>query len=93
VELTTGCLLDAADLAIEQWSILPDEVWEATGIEGSWTPRRTLDHLVDVMFLYSSFIAGEPPPESGHPVTVTQACQQQTCWMPSGRAREYWLWS
>lgn len=32
------------------------ELWDLVPVTGDWTPRRTLDHLVDVMLLYAGCV-------------------------------------
>ena len=38
-------------------SALPMEGWDATPDDSNWSPRRTLDHTVDAMLLYSAYVA------------------------------------
>ncbi|WP_448623671.1 DinB family protein [Geodermatophilus sp. URMC 64] len=68
--LTPDDLHTAAHWAVRRFAVLPDDVWERPAPD--WTPRRTLDHLVDVMELYSAYVttraAGRlAPPRDGDP--------------------------
>ena len=72
VELATNDLLKSADWAAERWAAFPAQRWDATHATVEWTPRRTLDHLVDVMLLYSAYVATRAqalvsPPRNGDP--------------------------
>src|SRR4051795_72018 len=72
VELATNDLRQCAEWAAERWSALPTHRWDATHATVEWTPRRTLDHLVDAMLLYSAYVATRAqarvsPPRNGDP--------------------------
>ena len=78
VELATTHLTQSAEWAVERWSALPVDRWDATGLKGAWTPRRTLDHLVDSMLLYSAYVATRArsrvsPPRNGDPAAAPTA--------------------
>jgi hypothetical protein len=50
---------------------VPEHAWNDAGLK-SWSPRRTLDHLVDAMLLYSEYLATRArdrvtPPRNGDP--------------------------
>jgi hypothetical protein len=72
VELATYHLATISDWSAERWSAFPTDRWVATDETVAWTPRRTLDHLVDAMLLYSSYVATRArsrvsPPRNGDP--------------------------
>jgi hypothetical protein len=72
VDLATSDLMEASAWAAEQWCTLPADRWDASGTAMEWTPRRTLDHLVDAMLLYGAYVATRAqsrlsPPRNGDP--------------------------
>ena len=78
VELATNDLTEIADWAAERWSALPTDRWDATDATVAWTPRRTLDHLVDAMLLYCAYVATRArsrvsPPRYGDPSSAPAA--------------------
>src|SRR3954451_10547660 len=78
VELATNDLRQCAEWAAERWSALPTYRWDATDATVEWTPRRTLDHLVDAMLLYSAYVATRArsrvsPPRNGDPSSAPAA--------------------
>ncbi|MDQ1466111.1 MAG: hypothetical protein QOH10_526 [Actinomycetota bacterium] len=78
VELATSDLMKAADWAAERWAAFPAQRWDATDTTVEWTPRRTLDHLVDAMLLYSAYVATRArervsPPRNGDPSSAPGA--------------------
>jgi hypothetical protein len=56
VELEPGDVSVAAEWVVGISFRVLDEQWNASG-NGAWSPRRTLDHLVDAMLLYSGYVA------------------------------------
>jgi hypothetical protein len=46
----------AADWVGAVLQLVPDDRWTVS-VANAWSPRRTLDHVVDVMVLYSGYIA------------------------------------
>lgn len=78
VELATNDLMQSAEWAAERWSALPGHRWDAADTMVEWTPRRTLDHLVDAMLLYSAYVATRArsrvsPPRNGDPASTPAA--------------------
>lgn len=78
MELATNDLTQCAKWAAERWSALPGNRWDATDTRVEWTPRRTLDHLVDSMLLYSAYVAMRArsrvsPPRNGDPAAAPAA--------------------
>jgi hypothetical protein len=76
MELTPSRVREAGEWSAMQWSALPDQRWSSTGPNGSWSPRRTLDHLVDTLFLYSAYVARRAVgrllvPRNGDPAATT----------------------
>lgn len=72
MELSTARLIEASTWSCAQWSASPNDAWEEVGVTIDWTPLRTLDHLVDTLFLYSSYVARRatsriPTPRNGDP--------------------------
>jgi hypothetical protein len=59
----------AADWAISVAARVDLSAWDVAPV-GQWSPRRTIDHLVDVMCLYSAYVARRAdgrvsPPRNG----------------------------
>jgi hypothetical protein len=78
VELATSDLTKIADWASERWLEIPIDGWDASDTTVGWTARRTLDHVVDVMFLYSAYVATRArsrvsPPRNGDPSSDPEA--------------------
>lgn len=78
VELATSDLMQSAEWATERWSALPAHRWDAVCTSVEWTSRRTLDHLVDAMLLYSAYVATRArsrvsPPRNGDSVSTPAA--------------------
>jgi hypothetical protein len=68
--LTPDDLRAAAGWAGRRFAVLPDDAWDQPAPD--WTPRRTLDHLVDTMELYAAYVATRAagrlaPPRDGDP--------------------------
>jgi hypothetical protein len=68
--LTTDDLRAAARWAGRRFAVVPDEEWQRPAPD--WTPRRTLDHLVDTLELYAAYVGTLatdrlPPPRDGDP--------------------------
>nr|WP_246324871.1 DinB family protein [Petropleomorpha daqingensis] len=68
--MTPDDLLLAARWAGRRFALVPDEMWERPAPD--WTPRRTLDHLVDTLELYAASVrtratARLDPPRDGDP--------------------------
>jgi hypothetical protein len=71
VELTPGDVSTAAQWVASTSFRVPEHRWNEAGL-GTWSPRRTLDHLVDAMLLYSAYVATRArdritPPRNGDP--------------------------
>ena len=89
VELATNDLLKTADWAAERWAAFPAQRWDATHTTVEWTPRRTLDHLVDAMLLYSAYVATRARHASRRPGTATRRPLRARWWTPSDQASSY----
>ncbi len=57
MELTPSHVEEAAAWSATQFSAVPADRWLASDPAHPWSPRRTLDHLVDTLFLYSAYVA------------------------------------
>jgi hypothetical protein len=62
-------------------STLPMEGWDATPDDSNWSRRRTLDHTVDAMLLYSAYVATRArkrltPPRNGDPGASPKALSE-----------------
>jgi hypothetical protein len=71
-ELTPDDLVSAANLCRTTLAPALDRDWETLAFDMEWTCRRTLDHVVDVMFFYAAHLATRatqrlPPPRNGDP--------------------------
>jgi DinB superfamily len=69
-QLSGEDLRTAAAWAGRRFAVVPDEAWERPAPD--WTPRRTLDHLVDTLELYAASVASRArawpaPPRDGDP--------------------------
>jgi hypothetical protein len=68
--LTPDDLRAAAAWAGQRFAVVADEEWERPA--PVWTPRRTLDHLVDTLELYAAYVGTRAtgrlaPPRDGDP--------------------------
>ena len=71
VELAPGDVSTAAEWVAGISVLASEQSWNQSGLNG-WSPRRTLDHLVDTMLLYSAYVATRArdrisPPRNGDP--------------------------
>ena len=78
MELGTADLMRSAEWAAERWSALSGDQWELVDAAVGWTSRRTLDHVVDAMLLYSAYVARRArsrvsPPRDGDPASAPSA--------------------
>lgn len=68
--------LTVAAVAVAELTAVEGEAWDEAG-PGAWSPRRTLDHLVDVMALYAGYVATRAearivPPRDGNPAASVE---------------------
>jgi hypothetical protein len=68
--LTPDDLRLAARWAGRRFALVADDAWERPAPD--WTPRRTLDHLVDTLELYAAYVGSRAtgrlvPPRDGDP--------------------------
>jgi hypothetical protein len=75
VELSTDRLQEASAWSVRQWTEHLDDLGGERSAAVGWTPRRTVDHLIDTAFLYSAYVARRatarlPPPRNGDPSLV-----------------------
>jgi hypothetical protein len=71
VELAPGDVSTAAEWVAGISVLASEQSWNQSALDG-WSPRRTLDHLVDAMLLYSAYVATRArdrisPPRNGDP--------------------------
>jgi uncharacterized protein (TIGR03083 family) len=77
VQLEPGDLRVATECVADISSHVPALRWNDSQ-PGTWSPRRTLDHLVDTMLLYSAYVATRAqdritPPRNGDPEATPDA--------------------
>ena len=70
--LTPGDLTTAARICQETLTPALDRDWSVRADDLEWDCRRTLDHIVDALFLYAVYLASRgterlPPPRNGDP--------------------------
>jgi hypothetical protein len=63
---------DAATWAARSLAGVPPDAWQLPGTTVSWTPRQTLDHIIDSLFLHAAYVARRAatrisPPRNGDP--------------------------
>ena len=72
IELAPDDLITAARVCQETLRPALDRDWSAKAGDLDWDCRRTLDHIVDTLFLYAAYLAGQgnarlSPPRNGDP--------------------------